>query len=113
MIIVILSENRLQICGHARAAPKGKDIVCAAVSALTQSFINSMEQLTNDDIESTVAAGDVVIQYSSKLSEKGKLLRSSFILGIRDIAYTYPENVCIKWLGSQDQALMSEKATDG
>lgn len=97
MIIVILSENRLQICGHARAAPKGKDIVCAAVSALTQSFINSMEQLTNDDIESTVAAGDAVIEYG-RLSEQGKLLRDSFILGVRDIAYSYPEHVLIQTL---------------
>lgn len=95
MIYVILTENRLQICGHARAAPKGKDIVCAAVSALTQSFISAMEQLTDDYIETSVAAGNVVIQYG-KLSDKGNLLRDSFILGMKEIEYTYPKYVRIK-----------------
>ena len=36
--------------GHAGYARFGKDIVCAAVSALTATFINSVDELTDSKI---------------------------------------------------------------
>lgn len=34
---------RLRVCGHAGAAPKGHDIICAAVSALVQTLQNGLD----------------------------------------------------------------------
>ena len=39
----------VSIAGHAGYAPKGQDIVCAGVSALTSAFLESLILLTNRD----------------------------------------------------------------
>lgn len=38
MIIVSHNDGEIKIEGHAEYAPEGQDIVCAGVSALTQSL---------------------------------------------------------------------------
>ena len=35
----------LELEGHARSAPVGQDIVCAAISILTQSLVNALTDL--------------------------------------------------------------------
>ena len=39
MILVTLTRDRLSVTGHAGAAAKGQDVVCAAVSALAQALV--------------------------------------------------------------------------
>ena len=50
VITVTITENGLTIDGHAGYAEIGKDIVCAAVSSLTQGLIHSLKALTDDEI---------------------------------------------------------------
>ena len=92
MIEITQSANKITIAGHAGYAPHGQDIVCAAVSALLQTFLASVEEMTTDKIKSEMAAGNAVVEYKS-LSEKGQLLMNSFLLGVRMIADEYPDNV--------------------
>ncbi|MCH3972100.1 MAG: ribosomal-processing cysteine protease Prp [Oscillospiraceae bacterium] len=82
------------ISGHAGYAERGQDIVCAAVSALVQTFIASIEELTKDHITSDIRAGKAVICYRN-LSESARLLLDSFFVGVRMIAEDYPANVRI------------------
>ena len=51
MIVINRRKDGFIITGHAGYAEPGKDIVCAAVSALVQAFIASVEELTQDKIE--------------------------------------------------------------
>lgn len=92
MIVVTQAPGKITIEGHAGFAPHGHDIVCAAVSALAQTFVASVEEMTADNIKSDMTAGRAVIEYES-LSEESKLLMDSFLLGIRMIAAEYPDNV--------------------
>ncbi len=46
MISVAVSDCEVIVSGHAGYAPPGNDIICAAVSALTQSLASSLEALT-------------------------------------------------------------------
>lgn len=92
MINISRSAGLITIDGHANYAPYGQDIVCAAVSTLTQVFIASVEELTPDTIKSSLAAGKVVIRYGN-LSEKAQTLLNSFFIGLEMIANSYPENV--------------------
>ena len=92
MINISRSVGLITIDGHANYAPHGQDIVCAAVSTLTQVFIASVEELTPDTIKSSVTAGKVVIRYGN-LSEKAQTLLNSFFIGLEMIANSYPENV--------------------
>lgn len=92
MIEVSRSKEGIRICGHAGYAEHGKDIVCAAVTALAQTLIMSVEELTDDEIQYEISPGRVEIHYRD-LSEAGKLLVDSFFIGIERIAEAFPQNV--------------------
>lgn len=94
MIVVSVREDGISIRGHASFAESGKDIVCAGVSALTQTLVRSMQDLTNDRIKYEVSPGRADIYYRN-LSNAGRLLVDSFFVGICLIADEYPEHVDI------------------
>lgn len=95
MIEVSRSKESIRICGHAGYAEHGKDIVCAAVTALSQTLIMSVEELTDDEIQCEISLGRAEIHYRD-LSEAGKLLVDSFFIGIERIAEAFPQNVHTK-----------------
>lgn len=94
LIEVSVREDGIAIEGHAGYAEVGKDIVCAGVTALTQTLIKSIEDLTSDKIRYDIVPGKADI-YFMNLSEAGKLLVDSFFLGICQIVVDFPEYVKI------------------
>lgn len=92
MIIIDRGEWRINIDGHANYDEPGRDIVCAAVSMLTQSLIQSIEELTSDKIHYVMIPGTVHIEFGD-LSERARLLVDSFFVGVLMIAEEYPDNV--------------------
>ena len=94
MIEVKHTKGKIIVSGHAGYAPIGQDIVCAAFSAVLQTFVASAEELTHDNFNAHMAAGKAVIEYGD-LSERGQLLVSSFFVGVRGIAACYPEYIKI------------------
>ena len=94
MIVISVRKDGITVSGHAGYAPAGQDIVCAGVSALTQTLIRSVEDLTSDKIKYKISPGGVDIEYGN-LSEKSRTLVDSFFIGILQIADEYPDNVRI------------------
>lgn len=94
MIAVSVRKDKIQISGHANYAEEGRDIVCAGVTALTQTLVKSIEDLTEDKIEYDISPGRADIKYGN-LSEKAKTLVDSFFIGICMIADEFPDNVRI------------------
>ena len=94
MIEVIVREDEIEISGHANYAVSGYDIVCAGVTALAQTLIKSVEDLTEDKIEYEISPGRVDIKYGN-LSEKSRTLVDSFFIGICMIVDEFPEYVRI------------------
>lgn len=92
MIEVSRSKESIRICGHAGYADHGQDIVCAAVTALAQTLIMSVEELTDDEIQYEISPGRAEIHHRD-LSEAGKLFVDSFFIGIDRIAEAFPQNV--------------------
>ena len=92
MIEVRIRPERIEISGHAGYAEPGKDIVCAGVTALTQTLIQSIDDLTDDEIEYRISPGKVEVEYRN-LSEKSKNLVDSFFIGVSMIADEFPEYV--------------------
>ena len=90
MIVVKVRENSLTIDGRAGYAEKGKDIVCAVVSALVQGLICSLCAFTEDEISVEVDDGHIKLEYEN-LSEQGKLLMDSFFIATSDISIAYGE----------------------
>lgn len=95
MIAVSVRKDGIEINGHAGYAEIGKDIVCAGVTALTQTLIRSMQGLTRDKVEYEVSPGRADIHLGN-LSEEGKLLVDSFFIGICQIADEFPDYVRIE-----------------
>lgn len=92
MIIIQQEKDKITIKGHANYAPIGQDIVCAGVSTLIQTLIQSVEELTADKIEYSMSPGRVDIKFWC-LSDLTKGLVDAFFIGIKLIASEYPNNV--------------------
>ncbi len=89
MITVTVKNNRVDMTGHAcRKSSDGIDRACAAVSALTCSLINSLQDLTHDKIKADARCGNTVIEWED-LSDGGKLLVDSWFLGLTDVNREY------------------------
>ena len=63
MIEVSVRKDEIKISGHANYAVHGSDIVCAGVTALMQTLIKSIEDLTEDKMEYEISPGRVDIKY--------------------------------------------------
>ena len=92
MIDITVQPDRITVSGHAEYAEPGKDIVCAAISTLSQVFVASVEELTAAQIKTAQMGGymEIVIEEST---ERAQVLLDSFLLGCRMIADQYPDNV--------------------
>ncbi len=108
MIQVIIQPGSIQVTGHAGAGPPGNDLVCAAVSTLVQTFVQSAEQLTDVPLHSDIAPGGAFVRYEG--SPQVQLLADSFFVGVQGVAEAYPQ--CVQVLdrrGRRAEALTAEK----
>lgn len=94
MITVEVRKDRITVCGHAQYESSGKDIVCAGVTALVTTLIDSITGLTNDKIQYEIMPGWADIHFRD-LSEESMLLVDSFFLGVCNIANEFPDHVRI------------------
>lgn len=92
MIEVSIRRDGITVSGHSGYAAQGSDIVCAGVTALTQTLIKSIEDLTADKIEYKISPGRADIKYGN-LSEKSRTLVDSFFVGISMIVDEYSDYV--------------------
>ena len=92
MIEVNVRPDGITVGGHAGYAECGKDIVCAGVTALAQTLIGSLKELTSDDIKYDISPGWANINYGN-LSDASKTLVDSFFIGICMIADEFPDYV--------------------
>lgn len=94
MIEIAFHPDGILIRGHAEYAEEGKDIVCAGITALTQTLVESIESLSEDTIKYDISPGMSAIYYRD-LSERSQTLVDSFFIGVIMIASEFPENVRI------------------
>ncbi len=86
------------ICeGHAGYAPYGKDVVCAAISALVINTINSLDEITEEQMDVTAdeGSGSVRCLFSGQpLKETSRVLMDSLVLGLTQIEKQYGKKHC-------------------
>ncbi len=77
--------------GHAGFAESGRDIICAAVSALVINTMNSIEHFTSDtfDLKEDEKKGQIDFKIVSDLSNESDLLLNSLFLGLQGIQEDY------------------------
>jgi len=88
---------KFNIKGHAGFDEYGKDIICAAVSAISQTAVLGIEALKTVKIKKKIESGDLQIDIIDKgLPEDDiqlKAILETMVLGLKDIEADYPEYV--------------------
>lgn len=92
MTTISISNDSIKMRGHAGYAQTGYDIVCAGLTALTQTLIMSIKDLTEDTLNYCISPARVDIDLRN-LSERSQTLVDSFFIGICMIADEFPDFV--------------------
>lgn len=83
----------LRAIGHAGYGPKGMDVVCAAVSALTQTLAGYAAG--QDDSEVLCDEASASINITLRHNRKNLIAATVILGGLNAIAEQYPDHVCI------------------
>ncbi len=85
--------------GHSGSAPRGKDIICAAVSAITQSALIGLDEVANIPNTYTISDGFIKCELPDNIDEakaqKAQVILQTMHLGVQSIREQYPEFVRI------------------
>lgn len=98
-IIIKTDEDKIigyNVFGHANFAPKGKDIVCSAVSSTTQTALLGLKELLKKDIEFEQDNGLLRVQINNP-DKDSNLVLETMLLGLKEIEKIYPKNVLLKF----------------
>ncbi len=88
--------------GHSGSAPKGQDLVCAGVSALVYTLLNTLaDEDTSDRIKfvrNIVREGYVCLEFEifDFARDRVKGIVDSFMTGLYMLSESYPQNVKIE-----------------
>lgn len=99
---------RLEMSGHAGAAERGKDIVCAAESMLTQALLQTLLEMNDEkklwmEWTGSAAAGYLKME-AAPVEEYRAEVRACFrmcITGLRMLAEKYPEHIKLTEEGNE------------
>ena len=86
--------------GHSGYAEAGSDIVCAGVSVLTTTCVNSLEALCGLSTETTVTAlNDGLLSFSLPRSsgDDAQLLMRALEIGLQSMAEEYPDFLQLRY----------------
>ena len=88
-----------EISGHANNAPKGYDIICAGVSAISQTAILGFLRYLERDIDFEQAppekGGFLSMSLNSKPDDLSESILQTMLLGLKELERIYPKNVKI------------------
>lgn len=77
--------------GHSGYAKAGRDIVCAAVSALAQGAVIGLTKVLNEDV--SVERSDGCLQFEVADNLKTEIVVNTMVEAIKDLAKQYPKNI--------------------
>ncbi len=102
MIRIEIERNHVgKICGfsakgHAGVGPKGSDIVCAAVSVLTDSVFLGLDKHLRRELSWSADSGDISVQLTQEPDELTEAILATMFLGLSEIQRIYPNHIRIR-----------------
>lgn len=92
--------RRFEVTGHAEFAERGKDIVCAGVSAVTVGTVNAIEALTDLELDCEMRDGDLRVSIpergQAESGERVQLLLESMLVMLDSIQQSYGQYIRIQ-----------------
>ena len=95
MIKVIKKNKVIEISGHAGYGEVGKDIVCASVSSVIMTTVNSIMNIDNSSISYMDDGDKIIIEKLNDNDIVDKLL-NTMILILKDLEEQYKENIKVE-----------------
>ena len=103
MIEVEIYEERdgrisaFSVHGHSGTAPKGRDIVCAGVSALAQTALLGLGRHLHREIDYHIdPSGDLRMKLREAPDDLSEAILRAMRLGLAEIARAYPDAVQVR-----------------
>ncbi|AAM24170.1 MAG: putative ribosomal protein [Caldanaerobacter subterraneus] len=91
---------KFYVKGHAGYDEYGKDIVCAAVSAISQTAVLGIENIKGVKIRKEIEEGNLEVEVKEVLKEEDKIklqaILETMVLGLKDVASGYSEYVKVE-----------------
>lgn len=81
----------LSIKGHANYDTKGKDIVCAAISAIAVGGINALTNPKSFNLK--VNEGDVEIEQISETTKNDYIVLETMLIQLKTVEESYPDRI--------------------
>jgi uncharacterized protein YsxB (DUF464 family) len=97
----------LTVVGHAGSGPAGRDLVCAAVSALVETLQLAVRQMGGTGWEGTVEPGQACFRFGQSLGAQAQAVVEAMVLGLEDLARSHPRYVRLK-VSEQEMAERGE-----
>lgn len=85
----------VEVREHTGYAPEGTDIVCAGISALTQSALLGLGRYLKLNVEYKISTGYLHFNIAGKENELTDAILETMFLGLCEIAQTYKKYVRI------------------
>ncbi|HOB87843.1 MAG TPA: ribosomal-processing cysteine protease Prp [Bacillota bacterium] len=99
-----------QVEGHAGYAPAGEDIVCAAVSALTQAALLGLERLLGiRPAQFHCRRGNLKCLFQPAPEREGQLILETMVQGLKETAESYGTYLSLKEITEAELAEDSEE----
>ena len=95
MIKVIKKNEVIEISGHANYDEFGKDIVCASVSSIVMTTVNSIMSIDDSSINYVDDGDKIIIKKLNDNDIVDKLL-NTMILILKDLEKQYKKNIKVE-----------------
>lgn len=83
------------VTGHAHTAPHGQDIVCAGISALTQTAVLGLDRQLKKKIHIEIASGNLKMSLLDKPDALTNAVLETMLIGLSEIGNLNPKSVRI------------------
>ena len=105
------------VSGHAGFAPKGQDIVCAGVSALSDALVRMIELYRPElnSIKLNINEGWLSLAVESLSGMTLKAMEAAFMMfyfGVKGIADEYPEHVRIAYYEYSEKGFVNKDTSE-
>ncbi len=90
------SLTGFECVGHADYAEAGRDIVCAAVSALTVTCANALETVAGVAPLVRSRSGSMLLALPAGSGHDAQVILKTLRQGLRDLAQAYPKYLLLK-----------------
>ncbi|MEG0264343.1 MAG: ribosomal-processing cysteine protease Prp [Erysipelotrichaceae bacterium] len=88
--------KKIEISGHAQAANKGEDLVCAGVSSIGIGTLNALDLLSKNTCECSIQEACIHILVKDMEDKRTQIILQTMLIQLSTMEERYSKNIKIK-----------------